>query len=141
MTTTPSSKANDKLSAQDPILVVEDDFVSRELNVNLLIEVGFSNVLTANDGMRALGVFKTQQVKRNPIRLIICDWNMPNMTGLDLLEIVRNDELLKDMPFFLVSSNHNKAHVIKAIKAGVTGYVVKPVCLQQLKEKLVDFIP
>ncbi|MEM0912515.1 MAG: response regulator [Pseudomonadota bacterium] len=141
MTSTDSTSNNKKLSAQDPVLVVEDDFVSRELNVNLLWEVGFSNVLTANDGMRALSVFKEQQAKNHPIKLIVCDWNMPQMNGLDLLEIMRKDESLNTIPFFLVSSNHNKAHIIKAIKAGVTGYVVKPVSLGQLKDKLTAYLP
>lgn len=117
-------------------LVVEDDLISRELHMNLLNEIGFKHAVNAIDGMRALSVIKEQTMLGNSISLILCDWNMPNMSGLELLEIIRNDEALKHIPFFLITSNHNKAHIVKAIKTGVTDYLAKPVSKALLTQKL-----
>lgn len=136
-----SQESTNNASSNDTsVLVVEDDFVSREINVSLLADIGFSNVVTAADGFRAISVLKEQQAKNQPVALILCDWNMPNMSGMDLLQIIRKDELIRDIPFFLITSNHNKAHIIKAIKAGVTGYIVKPINKAELSKKLEQYL-
>ncbi|MDT0595411.1 response regulator [Glaciecola petra] len=124
----------------DVVLVVEDDLISREIHSRLLTEIGFKNVVQAIDGMRALTVIKEQIAQDNKIILVLCDWNMPNMSGLQLLEIIRKDPTLKHIPFFLISSNRNKAHIVKAIKTGVTNYLVKPISESKLSDKLKKYL-
>jgi two-component system chemotaxis response regulator CheY len=125
-----------KVCFTDAVLVVDDDLLSRELNVSLLEEIGFTNIISALDGYRAITVLKENTADEKQIKLIICDWNMPNMSGLELLGIIRKDPNLAEMPFYLVTANHDKAHIMTALKANVSGYLVKPVAYAQLKEKL-----
>lgn len=133
---TPARQPAKPINFNDTILVVDDDLISRELNVSLLKEMGFRNIKSALDGYHAMTAIKEQESGDNPISLIICDWNMPNMSGLELLGVIRNDPKISDMPFYLLTSNHDKAHVKTALKAGVTGYLVKPVSYEQLGDKL-----
>jgi len=113
------------------ILIVDDFATMRKVIRNLLKQGGFENVVEAEDGVVALKVLKSQTVD-----FIISDWNMPNMSGLELLKAVRGDEELKDLPFLMVTAEALKDNVVAAVKAGVSNYIVKPFTAEVLNEKI-----
>ena len=113
------------------ILTVDDFSTMRKIVKNILRQLGYENIVEADDGTTALDVLKQEKVD-----FIISDWNMPNMTGLDLLKNVRADESLKDIPVLLVTAEALKENVVEAVKAGVNGYIVKPFTEEILKEKI-----
>ncbi len=113
------------------ILVVDDFKTMRKIIKNILTQLGFKNIMEADDGTTALELLKKQKVD-----LIISDWNMPKMNGLELLKTVRSDDNLKDIRFIMVTAEAQKESVIEAIKHGVNQYVVKPFTPETLKEKL-----
>ncbi|MDK2861909.1 MAG: two-component system, chemotaxis family, chemotaxis protein CheY [Thermodesulfobacterium sp.] len=113
------------------ILVVDDFATMRKIIKNILTQLGFKNIFEADDGSSAL-----ELLKKEKIDLIISDWNMPKMNGLELLKAVRNDPNLKDTIFVMVTAEAQKDNVIEAIKHGVNQYIVKPFTPETLKEKL-----
>jgi two-component system chemotaxis response regulator CheY len=113
------------------VLVVDDFATMRKVIRNLLKQVGFENIVEAEDGVNALRVLKSQKID-----LVVSDWNMPNMTGLDLLKAVRADEELKATPFLMVTAEALQDNVIAAVKAGVNNYIVKPFTAEVLNEKI-----
>lgn len=115
------------------ILVVDDFSTMRRIVRNLLVELGFTNGLIqeAEDGNAALALLRSQ-----PIDLVVTDWNMPNMTGIDLLRAIRADAALKSLPVLMVTAENNRDQIIAAAQSGVNGYVVKPFTAVTLKEKL-----
>jgi len=113
------------------VLVVDDFATMRRIMKNILKQIGFTNILEADDGTTAL-----EELKNNSIDLIISDWNMPKMTGLELLKTVRATEELKDIPFLMVTAEAQKQNVIDAVQAGVSNYVVKPFTAEAISEKL-----
>ncbi len=117
------------------ILIVDDFPTMRRIIKNLLKEIGYTNVDEAEDGKVALSKLKSE-----PFDFIISDWNMPNMTGIELLRCVRSDSVLKDIPFLMVTAEAEKGNVIEAIKAGVDNYIVKPFTAATLKEKIEKII-
>uniref|UniRef100_A0A7V4JR73 Response regulator n=1 Tax=Thermodesulfobacterium geofontis TaxID=1295609 RepID=A0A7V4JR73_9BACT len=119
------------LNTNIKILIVDDFATMRKIIKNILLQLGFKDVLEADDGTTALEFLKKQKVD-----LIIADWNMPKMSGLELLKAVRNNEDLKDIKFIMVTAEAQKESVIEAIKHGVNQYVVKPFTPETLKEKL-----
>lgn len=113
------------------ILVVDDFATMRKVIRNLLKQVGYENIVEAEDGVSALKALKSQKID-----LIVSDWNMPNMTGLELLKEVRSDEELKPTPFLMVTAEALQDNVIAAVKAGVSNYIVKPFTAEVLNEKI-----
>lgn len=113
------------------ILIVDDFATMRKVIRNLLKQGGFENVVEAEDGVAALKVLKSQQVD-----FIISDWNMPNMSGLELLKAVRGDDELKALPFLMVTAEALKDNVVAAVKAGVSNYIVKPFTAEVLNETI-----
>lgn len=113
------------------VLVVDDFPTMRRIVKNLLKQLGFENIDEAEDGAQAL-----VKLKAGGYGLVVSDWNMPVMEGIDLLKHVREDETLKTIPFLMVTAEAEKDKVITAIKAGVDNYVVKPFTAEVLKEKL-----
>lgn len=113
------------------VLVVDDFPTMRRIVKNLLKQIGFENIDEAEDGVQAL--IKLKQTKYG---LLVTDWNMPNMEGIDLLRNLRKEESLKDLPVLMVTAEAEKEKVIEAIKAGVDNYIVKPFTAETLKEKL-----
>jgi len=120
-----------KLNANVKILIVDDFATMRKILKNLLFQMGLKNVIEADDGTTALEVLAKEKVD-----LIISDWNVPKMTGIELLKAVRNDENLKSVKFIMVTAESQKGNVIEAIKLGVNQYVVKPFTPEVLREKL-----
>ena len=112
-------------------LVVDDFSTMRRIVRNLLKELGFTNVEEAEDGVAAL-----QKLRSEPYDFIVSDWNMPNMTGIDLLKAIRADAALKHLPVLMVTAEAKKENIIAAAQAGANGYVVKPFTAATLDEKL-----
>jgi len=113
------------------VLVVDDFPTMRRIVKNLLKQLGFENIDEAENGEDAL-----RKLKSGDYGLVVSDWNMPVMEGLELLKHIRNDPQLKDIPFLMVTAEAEKEKVIEAIKAGVDNYIVKPFTGEVLKEKL-----
>lgn len=112
-------------------LVVDDFSTMRRIVRNLLKELGFSNVQEAEDGVEALAKLRADQFD-----FVVSDWNMPNMTGIELLRAVRADAALKHLPVLMVTAEAKKENIIEAAQAGASGYVVKPFTAATLDEKL-----
>jgi len=112
-------------------LVVDDFSTMRRIVRNLLKELGFVNVQEAEDGVEALA-----KLRSAPFDFVVSDWNMPNMTGLELLKEIRKDDKLKHLPVLMVTAEAKKENIIEAAQSGATGYVVKPFTAAALDEKL-----
>ena len=112
-------------------LVVDDFSTMRRIIRNLLKELGFTNVDEAEDGAAALHKLKTQAYE-----FVISDWNMPNMTGIELLRAVRADPQIKHLPFLMITAEAKRENIIEAATAGANGYIVKPFTAAVLEEKL-----
>ena len=113
------------------VLIVDDFATMRRILKNVLRQVGFTNIIEADDGKAAL-----KELKKEKFDLILCDWNMPEMPGIDLLRHVRSDDALKSIPFVMVTAEAQKENILEAVKAGVSNYVVKPFTAVTLKEKI-----
>lgn len=113
------------------ILVVDDFATMRRIMKNILKQLGYTNVSEADDGTTAL-----EEMKKTTYDLIVSDWNMPKMTGLELLKTVRADPVYKEVPFLMVTAEAQKQNVIEAVQAGVSNYVVKPFTAEAIAEKL-----
>lgn len=112
-------------------LVVDDFSTMRRIVRNLLKELGFTNVDEAEDGQVAL-----HKLKNGQFEFVVTDWNMPNMTGIELLRAIRADAQLKHLPVLMVTAEAKKENIIEAATAGASGYVVKPFTAATLDEKL-----
>lgn len=113
------------------ILIVDDFSTMRRIIKNLLRDLGFTNTQEADDGVTALPM-----LKGGDFDFLVTDWNMPGMTGIDLLKEVRSDAKLASLPVLMVTAEAKRDQIIEAAQAGVNGYVVKPFTAQVLKEKI-----
>jgi len=114
------------------LLVVDDSSTMRRIIKNTLARLGYHDILEGADGLEGWAA-----IDANPdVEMLITDWNMPEMNGLELVKKVRADERFKDLPIIMVTTEGGKAEVITALKAGVNNYIVKPFTPQVLKEKL-----
>jgi len=113
------------------ILIVDDFSTMRRIIKNLLRDLGFTNTVEADDGTTALPILQT-----GTIDFLVTDWNMPGMTGIELLRSVRADDKLKTIPVLMVTAEAKRDQIIAAAQAGVNGYVVKPFTAVALKEKI-----
>jgi two-component system, chemotaxis family, chemotaxis protein CheY len=113
------------------VLVVDDFPAMRKLMRNVLRELGLTNVCEATNGEEALKL-----VDSEPINLILCDWNMPVMSGLELLVLVRSREQFKDLPFIMVTAESDKMNVVEAIRQKVSNYIIKPFTVEIMEAKL-----
>ncbi len=113
------------------ILIVDDFSTMRRIIKGLLHELGFNNIEEADDGNTALPMLRAHSFD-----FLITDWNMPGMTGLDLLKNVRADAKLGKLPVLLVTAEAKREQIVEAAQAGVNGYVVKPFTANTLKEKM-----
>lgn len=115
------------------ILVVDDFSTMRRIVRNLLVELGFTGTLIkeADDGANALSMLRSM-----PFDLVVTDWNMPNMTGIDLLRSIREEEKIKGMPVLMITAENDREQIVAAAQAGVNGFVVKPFSAATLEEKI-----
>ena len=119
------------MSSSLKFLVVDDFSTMRRIVKNLLQELGYSDITEADDGNTALPLLKGVAFD-----ILITDWNMPGMPGLELLKAVRADERLAKLPVLMLTAEAKREQIIEAAQAGVSGYVIKPFTAVTLKEKL-----
>ena len=112
-------------------LVVDDFSTMRRIVKNLLHDLGYPNVTEADDGKTALPMLQA-----GAFDFLISDWNMPGMSGLDLVKAVRSDAKLAKLPVLMLTAEAKREQIIEAAQAGVNGYVIKPFTAETLKEKL-----
>lgn len=112
------------------IMTVDDFFSMRRIIMTQLRDMGFENVVEADSGVTALKMLETHKVD-----LIISDWNMPKMTGIELLRAVRANPAYKHLPFFMVTAESDKENVVEAVRAGVTNYILKPFTPDKFRAK------
>ena len=112
-------------------LIVDDMATMRRIIRSILNQLGYQNIDEAEDGRVAL-----QKLKQQKYDFVITDWNMPNMTGIELVQAIRKDPDLKHLPVLMVTAEGKKENVIMALKAGVNNYIVKPFTPATLKQKL-----
>lgn len=113
------------------ILVVDDFATMRRIVKNILTQLGYTNIIEADDGTTALEIMQKEKID-----LIISDWNMPKMTGLDLLKNVRDNAEIANTPFIMVTAEAQQDNIVLAVKAKVSQYIVKPFTAETLNEKL-----
>lgn len=113
------------------ILIVDDFSTMRRIIKNLLRDLGFTNTHEADDGNTALPM-----LRNGDFDFLVTDWNMPGMSGIDLLKELRADTKLSGLPVLMVTAEAKRDQIIEAAQAGVNGYVVKPFTAQVLKEKI-----
>jgi two-component system chemotaxis response regulator CheY len=118
------------------VLIVDDYNTMLRIMRNLLRQLDFNNVEEATNGEAALNT-----LRRDPFDLVISDWNMAPMTGLDLLRSVRGEEKLKRIPFIMVTAESKTENVITAKQAGVSNYIVKPFNAETLRMKIESVFP
>ncbi len=118
------------------VLVVDDFSTMRRIIKNILRQLGFNNVVEADDGTTAWDV-----LNKDKIDFVISDWNMPQMTGIELLRKVRSSEEFADMPFLMVTAEAQQENIIEAVQAKVSNYIVKPFTAEVMKQKIDKIFP
>jgi two-component system, chemotaxis family, chemotaxis protein CheY len=113
------------------VLAVDDFPTMRRIVKTLLRQLGYNNVAEAEDGQVALA-----KLKQEKFDLVLLDWNMPRMTGLELLKVIRADDNLQNTPVVMITAEGRKEDVLEAVKAGVNNFIVKPFTAETLEEKL-----
>ena len=113
------------------ILIVDDMSTMRRIIKNALKQLGYNNVDEAEDGKQALA-----KLQQDLYQFVISDWNMPNLSGLELLKAIRQDPALKDLPILMVTAEAKKESVVEAIQSGANNYIVKPFTAETLQEKI-----
>lgn len=123
------------MSSELHFLVVDDFSTMRRIVANLLKELGYTRLSEAEDGKKALNLLESKGAV-SPISFVVTDWNMPEMDGLTLLQKIRSDPDLKDLPVLMVTAEAKRENIIAAAQSGADGYIVKPFTSATLKEKL-----
>ncbi len=118
------------------VLVVDDFSTMRRIIKNILRQLGFTNVVEADDGSTAWEV-----LNKDRIDFVISDWNMPQMTGIELLRKVRASEEFASLPFLMVTAEAQQENIIEAVQAKVSNYIVKPFTAETMKQKIDKIFP
>ncbi len=118
------------------VLIVDDFSTMRRIVRNILRQLGFNNVVEADDGSTAWEV-----LNREKIDFIVSDWNMPEMTGIELLRKVRASEQFGKLPFLMVTAEAQQENILEAVQAGVSNYIVKPFTADTMKQKIDKIFP
>lgn len=118
-----------------PILIVDDYSTMLRIIKNLLNQIGFYNIIEASNGKEAL-----EKLQISPVKLIISDWNMEEMSGIELLQSVRANDNFKAIPFIMVTAESKTENVMAAKNAGANNYIVKPFNAATLKQKLASVL-
>lgn len=113
------------------VLVVDDFATMRRIITNILKQLGYDTILEAEDGAKALQIMETEKVD-----FVITDWNMPHMSGLDLLMAIRASEDKKHIPVLMVTAEAMQENIVKAAQAGVNNYIIKPFDAKTMSEKI-----
>lgn len=120
-----------------PRILIVDDFETVRLFLrNALNQIGIVKIEEANDGKEAYQMLQDSRKKGEPFDMVFCDWNMPEMTGLELLVEIRKSNEFRQMPFVMVTAESETSSVESALKAGTTDYITKPFTVDGLREKI-----
>ncbi len=122
------------------LLIIDDVESMRKIHRHYFMECGFKQVDLAEDGYRAFLLMKKAYENDKPYDLVISDWEMPKVSGLELLKMVRTDKDVWRTPFYLISSLSDKKHIVNGINMGATGYMVKPVNQKMIMAKFKDYL-
>lgn len=122
-------------------IVIDDMMTMRKIITKMLKQIGFTNIQEADDGATAWPMIEQAKESGEPFEFIVSDWNMPKMSGLDLLIKVRGTEGIKDTPFLMVTAEAEQSNVVKVVQAGVSNFVVKPFKPDTLREKIEKIFP
>lgn len=118
------------------ILLVDDSGTMRAIQKKILTGLGLSEFGEAADGFLAL-----KEMAANKYDLVMLDWNMPNLSGIETLKKIKADPALKATPVIMVTSEADKEHILEAVKHGAANYVLKPITVEVIKQKLAPFMP
>lgn len=118
------------------VLVVDDFATMRRIITNVLRQLGYEHIMEAEDGTKALQILETEKID-----FVITDWNMPQMSGLDLLKAIRASEDKKHIPVLMVTAEAMQENIIKAAQAGVNNYIIKPFDAKTLSDKINKIFP
>jgi two-component system chemotaxis response regulator CheY len=118
------------------ILVVDDMSTMRKIIKNMLGQIGFTNITEADDGATAWPLIENGMKAGTPFDFIVSDWNMPQLSGIDLLKKVRSTPGLEKLPFLMITAESEQGNVVIAVKAGVSNFIIKPFSPAVLKEKI-----
>lgn len=113
------------------ILIVDDMVTMRKIVKNILKQLGFANTDEAENGQEGL-----QKLRSGSYNFVVSDWNMPVMTGIDMLRAIRADEKLKSIPVLMVTAEAQQKNLVEAVQAGVSNYIVKPFTAETMQEKI-----
>ena len=113
------------------VLVVDDFATMRKIVKNVLKQINLENATEAENGKQALDLLKKEEID-----LIISDWNMPEMTGIEFLRACKSDPKISHIPFIMVTAEAHKESVLEAIKAGVDNYITKPFTSDKLQDAI-----
>ncbi len=122
--------------ANTKVLVVDDFKTMRKLVINALSTMGLTQVTESEDAADAWPLIEASYAKNEPFGLVVSDWNMPKMQGIDFLKKVRGTPASKDLPFLMVTAEAEQKNIIEAVKIGVSNYIVKPFSPATFKEKV-----
>ncbi|OQW50722.1 MAG: hypothetical protein A4S09_11235 [Proteobacteria bacterium SG_bin7] len=117
-------------------LIIDDMSSIRDFVHASLKSLGYENILEAPDGVIAIEILKKQSRNGAPIDVILCDWNMPKLMGIDLLRQIREAPEWEFVPFIMITTESEKSQILQAISSGVTDYIVKPFSVSVLQQKL-----
>lgn len=118
------------------VIVIDDMKTSRFVIIKYITQMGFTNFDEASDGDEALEMINKAVADGNPYQLVLSDWNMPNMQGIDLLKALRSNPTTKDVKFIMLTSETEKSNIIEAIQSGTNNYASKPFTKEVLEEKI-----
>ena len=130
-------KIPDSIPKDLKILAVDDTDAARKVVVNMLQEAGFTNIEQASDGSEAWKMIKPQADAGTPYGIVISDINMPEVNGIELLQMIRDEASTKESPFLIISTENEVSIILKAVELGASNYLVKPFTQDELLEKVV----
>lgn len=128
------------ISKKARLLIIDDVESLRNIHRHYFLECGFRHIEMAEDGLKAFKAMRRALSEGKPFDLVVSDWEMPRVSGLDLLKKVRVDKDLWGTPFFLITALGDKPHILSAINAGATGYMVKPLSQILVNQKFAEYL-
>ena len=123
-------------SPKTKFLVVDDYSTMRRVVAKILAEMGYTNIVEAENGQQAIEVLQSQLRAADPVQFVVSDWNMPVMMGIDLLKYCKSTVEFKSLPFILVTAEGEQQQILEAARAGVNDYLMKPFTAAKFKEKI-----
>ncbi|MFH0921654.1 MAG: response regulator [Fibrobacterota bacterium] len=123
------------------IMVVDDSVTMRRIIVVNLKKAGYNDIVEAESGRQALGMLRSPGASGGFPDVMLLDWNMPEMTGIELLKAVKSDDTLRHLPIIMVTTESEKERVLMALQSGAMGYLVKPITPDSFQKQVVERLP